>query len=74
MDSIQKRILSDPQLAGQVHALSEDPSLREILADPEIADALNRGDYGALLVNPKIHRLAEDPAIRSLTREIAPAD
>jgi len=68
--ALQKQILSDPELAGQIHTLVDDPAIREILSDPAVADALNRGDYGALMANPKIHRLADDPAMKSLTRDV----
>jgi hypothetical protein len=72
VQALQNQILADPQLAGQVHSLSDNPLVREALADPAVADALNRGDFGALLTNPKIQRLAEDPDVQSLTREVAP--
>jgi hypothetical protein len=72
VQSLQNQILADPQLAGQVHQLSDNPKIREILSDPTIADALNRGDFSALLANPKIQRLADDPAVQGLTREVAP--
>ena len=72
VQALQNQILADPQLAGQVHSLSDNPLVREALADPAVADALNRGDFGALLTNPKIQRLTEDPAMQNLTREVAP--
>lgn len=68
--ALQKQILSDPELAGQIHALVDDPAIREILSDPAVADALNRGDYGALMANPKIHQLADDPAMKSVTNDV----
>lgn len=71
VQALQNRMLSDPQVAGRIHSLSEDPDVREVLADPEIADALNRGDYGALLSNPMIQKLAEDPDVQGITRDIA---
>lgn len=74
VEAIQERILADPQLVNRVHALSDNPRLREVLADPSVADALNRGDFGALLANPKVHGLADDPAIQGLTREIIPPE
>lgn len=73
VESLQKRILADPQLSERVHALRDDPQVREILSDPAISEALNKGDFGALLANPKIQRLADNPAVQTLTRDVAPA-
>ena len=68
--ALQKQILDDPQLAGEIHSMVDNPAIREVLSDPAVADALNRGDYGALMGNPKIQQLADDPAMKSLTREV----
>ena len=74
VEAVQNQILADPQLAGRVQALGNDPLLREVLADPDVADALNRGDFAALLANPKVRSLADDPAMRNLTRDIISSD
>lgn len=68
VQALQQQILADPALAGRVESLRDNPQMRAVLADPEIVDALNRGDITALLANPKIQRLAEDPAVQDVTR------
>ncbi len=70
VQALQNQILSDPQLSGQIHSLSDNPEIRKVLADPAVAAAVQRGDYGALLANPKIRQLADDPSIQSLTRQL----
>lgn len=72
VQALQARILNDPSLARQVHSLIDDPQVREILADPAIAAALERGDFAPLLADPKIRRLADHPAMQSLTRDVVP--
>jgi hypothetical protein len=70
VESVQQQILADPELAAQVMELRDDPEVQGILNDPEIMDAINRGDMGALMSNPKIQRLAEDPAVQDVTRSV----
>lgn len=72
VQALQQRIMSDPRLAGRVEALRDNPNVQDVLADPALLDAINRGDLGALMANPKIQRLAEDPAVQDLTGELAP--
>ena len=70
VQSLQQRMLADPQMAASVQALRDDPQVQAILADPAIAAALASGDMAALLTNPKLRRLADDPAVQHLTREV----
>jgi hypothetical protein len=70
VQSLQQRMLADPQMAASIQALREDPAVQAILADPDIAAALARGDMAALLADPKIRRLADDPAVQNLTRQV----
>ena len=70
VQSLQQRMLADPQTAATVQALRDDPQVQAILADPAISAALASGDMAALLTNPKIRRLADDPAVQNLTREV----
>jgi len=72
VQALQQRMLADPQLADAVHALSDNPQVQAILADPALAAALSRGDVATLLADPKIKRLADDPAVQSVTRQVAP--
>lgn len=70
LQALQERMLADPEIAGAVQSLRDDPQVQEILADPAIAAALQSGDVGALLSDPRIKRLAEDPTVQSVTRQV----
>jgi membrane protein required for colicin V production len=51
------------QVAGNpaVTELEKNPRFRAVVADPEVKEALDRGDTVALLRSPSVHRLLQDP-------------
>lgn len=71
VQALQRRIVSDPEMAASVQALQDDPQVQAVLADPAISAALARGDVAALLNDPKIRDLADDPAVQRITRQLA---
>jgi hypothetical protein len=74
VQTMQQQIMADPKLAAQVESLRDNPQVRSILADPDIAEAIKRGDMSALMSNPKIQQLAEDPEVQELTRGLGQDD
>ena len=56
------RLLASPSLRG----IWENPRIRALQADPEILEAVRRGDFLSLLSNPKVIALWTDPGIRAL--------
>src|SRR5258708_4141098 len=56
------RLLEFPALRG----VWENPRIRTLQADPEILEAVRRGDFLSILSNPKVLALWTDPNIRAL--------
>jgi hypothetical protein len=56
------RLLESPALRG----VWENPRIRTLQADPEILEAVRRGDFLSILSNPKVLALWTDPNIRAL--------
>jgi hypothetical protein len=44
----------------------ENPRIRALRADPEILEAVRRGDFLSISLNPKVFALWTDPSIRAL--------
>jgi len=70
--SLQERIQSDPALMGKVTALQKDEDFMAVLGDPQIAAAVERGDLGALLANPKVGKLMNNATVLEITRDLEP--
>jgi hypothetical protein len=56
------RLIESPALRG----VWENPKIRALQADPEISEAIKRGDLLSVLSNPKVVALWTDPSIRTL--------
>jgi len=62
-----QQVFRSPELFQQVAenpavgALQKNAHFRAVLADPEVKEALDRGDTVALLRNTSVHRLLQDP-------------
>lgn len=67
---VQQRITSNPQMMSQIQSMAQDPTLQAILNDPEIKRALEAGDFGSLMANPKIHQLMNHSTVKQITQQI----
>jgi len=56
------RLLESPALRG----IWENPRIQALQADPEISQAIRRGDFLSILSNSKVFALWTDPSIRAL--------
>lgn len=70
VQSLQQRILAQPDFMDAVTALQSDPDFQKVFEDPDIAAALQAGNYDALLTNPKINALTSNPKIQELTKKL----
>jgi hypothetical protein len=65
-------LLANPRAMGRLlefpafHGLWEDPRIRALQADPEILEAVRRGDFLSVIMNPRVIALSNDPNIRAL--------
>ena len=67
---VQQRISSDPQMMQKIQSMAQDPTLQAILNDPEIKRALESGDFGSLMANPKIHQLMNHSTVKQITQQM----
>jgi len=70
IETLEERIRSQPETMDAIRALQSDPQFQEVLNDPEVAAALQSGNAGALLANPKINNLMNHPAVQDITKKL----
>lgn len=69
VESLQLHMMQNLSLISMIEALQNDPEVQAVMSDPEIINAINAGDYGALLSNPKIIALTQNPKMREIIEE-----
>lgn len=69
VESLQLQMMQNLSLISMIEALQNDPEVQAVMSDPEIINAINAGDYGALLSNPKIIALTQNPKMREIIEE-----
>ena len=67
---LQAQLAQDPEAMKSILSLQNDPQIQALLNDPQIMQAIQRGDYPSLLNNPKIQALDNDPQLKSVLREL----
>jgi hypothetical protein len=70
IQAMQQNILANEQLMTLIMNLHSDPEIQAILTDPEIMNAVNTGDIGTLMANPKFIKLLEKAEIKAITEEV----
>ena len=70
MQSVQQSMLSNPAIMQMVQGLQGDPAVQAVLADPAIRRAINSGDYGSLMSNPKIRALMNNRQVQAITQQV----
>ena len=70
IESIQQRILANPDIANSLNALKDDPEFQQVLHDPNIMDALQKGDLEYLNANPRIGDLMRNPTVQELSKKL----
>ena len=69
-ESMQQTMLQDKAVMNMVMSLQNDPQVQAILADPEIMNAINSGDYSSLMNNQKLHQLMENNTVKSISNHV----
>lgn len=67
---LQAQLVQDPEAMKSILSLQSDPQIQAVLNDPQIMQAIARGDYASLLDNPKIKALDNDEQLRSVLRDL----
>ena len=68
--SIQKQIVSSPELLQMVTALLADPQLQAAMNDPELRQLVISGNLDALRSDPRILRLLAHPSIQEIVGKV----
>ncbi len=66
VQELQKQMLGDPGIMALVTALQDDPEMQALLNDPKIVAAVQAGDIGALLADPRVMKLLDNPRVREI--------
>ena len=67
---LQAQLAQDPEAMKSILSLQNDPQIQALLNDPQIMQAIQRGDYPSLLNNPKIQALGMVAGFNKLRREL----
>ncbi len=70
LQELQKQMLDDPGIMALVMALQSDPEMQALLSDPKIVTAVQAGDIGALLADPRIMKLLDNPRVREIEERL----
>lgn len=69
VSNMQNSLLADPASRDQVLSLQDDAQVQAILNDPATMRAIESGDLGALMNDPKLRALLENPTVRGLVQQ-----
>jgi hypothetical protein len=67
-EDLQQRLQQDPTAMEKIRSLQNDPLVQSILDDAGTMQAVEAGDIGTLLNDPKIRALMSHPTIQELSR------
>ena len=66
-NDLQQVLGQDPAAMSKILSLQNDPLMQQILSDENTMRAVQAGDLGALLNDPKIRALMNHPTVRELS-------
>lgn len=74
VDSQVQSMLMDGSFMDNISNLGQNEAMQNVLQDPEIMEAIQRGDYDFLMNNDKMKNLIESPDMRNILGGMAPQD
>lgn len=69
VSTLQHALIQNPSNMDKILSLQDDPLVQSILEDPKTMQAINAGDIGSLLADPKIQTLMQHPTVRGLSQQ-----
>jgi hypothetical protein len=66
-DNLQQALSQNPAAMNKIISLQNDPLMQQILGDENTMRAVQAGDLGALMNDPKVRALMNHPTIRELS-------
>ena len=67
--NMRHSLMQNPGDMNKILSLQDDPLVQSILQDPKTMQAINAGDLGSLLADPKIQTLMQHPTVRGLSQQ-----
>ncbi len=69
LQQLQTEMLADQEVMQLLESLQNDPDVLNILQDPEIMDAIQRGDFDSLNGNQKLQKLLEKSQVKTIKKK-----
>ncbi len=66
----QDKIMSNPEVMAEIRAISNDPEIVEIIADPDFLQAIQSKNLKEVQANPRTAQFMANPKIRALMEKI----
>ncbi len=70
LQELQQKILGDEQNMALIMALQNDPGMQVLLSDSAVLDAVQAGDLGALMANPRFMKLLDNAKIKEIQKRV----
>jgi hypothetical protein len=71
-NDLQQMLSQNPAAMDKILSLQNDPLMQQILSDENTMRAVQAGDLGALLNDPKVRALMNHPTVRELSDQYGP--
>lgn len=68
--SIQNKMMADPQVMGDIQQMVQDPEIMALLSDPTFITAIQSGNAASLQSDPRIRKLSENPKVQALIEKL----
>jgi hypothetical protein len=69
--ALQDKMMADREVMALVESLKDDPQFRSALEDPDVMNAVNKGDVAALMANPRFLQLLNNPAVQDIQQKVS---
>lgn len=70
IQTVQSKLMSDPNMMAQVQQMTQDPELMQLLSDPSLTQAVLSHDVNAIQNNPKAQELMNNPKMKALMDQL----
>jgi hypothetical protein len=67
---LQKQMAGNPAILSMIQQLQNDPQIQALISDPQLQKAIQSGDIGALLADPRFLKLLDNPRIKDISRQV----
>jgi hypothetical protein len=71
VEALQEQMMNNQAIMSLIYSMKQDPAFQKVLKDPEIMDAINKGDLSRLSTNPKFLKLLEDSRVQEINKELS---